>query len=114
MARMSPTEFDARSAGGGESLAEISGNLHDRDTPLVVFAVQPTQRGSRCDDNNPAGVFSVFLEAEIEMRLQHARTAAIALLGAFVAAGALAPAEAAPRAHHKKVQPWHGWGTRSI
>jgi hypothetical protein len=44
------------------------------------------------------------------MKLQRARTAAIGLLAAIVAATAVTPAQAAPRAHHKKVQPWHGWG----
>ena len=43
------------------------------------------------------------------MRLQRVHTAAIGLLAAFAVAAAIAPAEAAPRAHHKKVQASHGW-----
>jgi hypothetical protein len=45
------------------------------------------------------------------MRLQRAHTAAIGLLAAIVAAAAVAPAEAATRAHPKKVQRVDGWGT---
>jgi hypothetical protein len=45
------------------------------------------------------------------MRLQRARTAAIGLLAAFAVAAAVAPAEAATRAHPKKVQRVDGWGT---
>ena len=49
------------------------------------------------------------------MRLQRLRGAALALLAATVAATAMTPAQAASsrrdaRAHHKKVQPWQGWG----
>jgi hypothetical protein len=47
------------------------------------------------------------------MRLQRARAAAIGLLAAIVAAAAVAPAEAASGAHHKKVQPVHEWGSPS-
>jgi hypothetical protein len=58
----------------------------------------------------PRAQFSRLLEAN-EMRFQRARTAAIGLLAAMVAAAALAPVEAATRAHPKKVQRVDGWGT---
>lgn len=45
------------------------------------------------------------------MIFQQSRTAAIGLLAAIVAAAAVAPAEAATRAHPKKVQRVDGWGT---
>jgi len=42
------------------------------------------------------------------MSLQRVQAVAIGLLAAFAVAAAVGPAEAAPRAHHKKVQS-QGW-----
>ena len=47
------------------------------------------------------------------MRLQRIRTTAVALLAALSVAAALAPAEAASKARHKKMQPAQGWESPS-
>jgi hypothetical protein len=60
------------------------------------------------------------VQEKIDMRRQRVRTTAIGLVAAIVAAAAVTPAQAATRAsqrdaraHHKKMQPWHGWGNPS-
>ena len=55
----------------------------------------------------------MFFRGGIEMRLQRVRTAAVALLAAFSFVAAMAPAEAASKARHKKMQPAQGWESPS-